>query len=243
MTATDAQPLVCPTCGSTQTAIGGSGNAICTECTHMWNPADPAPITTSLATAAAHDDWDGLTLLQAAGNPETAADILSELEGGIATLEGGQVATVVTFKWPDSVVVELSTGDLQIVPLADVQRIMPPVVVPEPVDVPDTVDAMPPDMQLAFELAKVIVRAGAESVEGTGANVTPGMPPVGYLPADPELLPVIERAAGLAVGMLIEAFELDVDEILVFAGAVATETETATETTEVASESDASNDE
>lgn len=233
MTATDVPALVCPVCGNTNIAIGGSGNAICTDCTHMWNPADPQPVPPAFdievpgamaITPATLADADRVGALE---------DELAQLEGGVATLEGGQTATVVTFKWPESVVVELGNGDLQIVPLDAVQRIMPPIVIPDPVDVPDTVDALPADLQLALELARTIIRAGAESVEGSGANVTPGMPPIGYLPADPELLPVIERAAGIAVGMLIERFELDVDEILVYAGAVREQDQVATETTEV----------
>lgn len=232
MTAVDTTKPTCPNCGSGETAIGGSGNAICTACLHMWMPGQsPEPPTTGHVDPPAASP-DGLAAIAAAGDPETLADVLDGLTGGVATLEGGQLATVVAWKWPEVVIVELGTGDLQAVDLGNVERILPPVLDVTPVDVPETVDDMPPEIRAALELAKIIIRAGAESVEGTGANVTPGMPPTGYLPSERDMFPVIERAAGLAVGILIEQFELDVDEILTFVGAVEEAPEVATETTE-----------
>lgn len=286
MTTNDATTLVCPNCASTNTAIGGSGSAICTDCAHLWNPNDvqypPTPIYVPPLQATveevfgtpADDDnepkWErypptseGLAQYRRDGNSiadahwfqlhkatpvEVDPDAYNYetekalLVGGVATLEGGQVATVVAFTGSETVIVALSTGDLQEVPMSDVERIMPPIVIPDPVVIPDDVDAMPADMQLALTLAQVIIRAGCESVTGTGASVTPGVPPVGYLPADEALHSVVERAAGLAVGMLIEAFGLDVDAILRFVGAVDESAEVATETTEVEDESSTSDE-
>lgn len=264
MTANDATTLVCPNCASTNTAIGGSGSAICTDCAHLWDPGDveypPTPIYVPPVQATVEEVFgpenvvepfhvearDGFPLTPAtmadAERVGTLGDELDQLVGGIATLEGGQTAEVIAFSIHDSVLVKLATGDLEEVPLADVVRIMPPVVIPDPVIIPDEVGGMPADMQLALTLAQVIIRAGCESVTGTGASVTPGVPPVGYLPADEALHTVVERAAGLAVGMLIEAFELDVDAILRFVGAVDESAEVATETTEVEDESSTSDE-
>lgn len=224
----------------------------------MWDPANPsdavAPRIEPFAMAPVEEVYgktspnvgrnadvlvetaETLDRARSDDDPDTYADRFDTLIGGIATLEGGQVTEVVSFTTHDSVIVRLSTGDLEDVDLNDVQAIVPPVVVPDPAVLPETVDGLAPDAQLSLTLARLIIRAGCESVNGTGADVTPGVPPVGYLPVEPDLHNVIERAAGLAVGMLIEVFELDVDAILEWVGAVHDETDQGDQTTEVARE-------
>lgn len=243
MTATEQTPLVCPKCSGTNTAIGGSGSAICTDCAHLWNPADPVipptPTPQPFGLAPVHEVFgpDAYT-----GRDVEAFDP-ADAVGGIATLEGGQTAEVVSFTPYDHLIVRLSTGDLERVPIGDVLRIMPPVVIPEPVAIPANENELAPDLQLAISLARVIIRAGCESVNGTGEQITPGVPPTGYLPADTELHEVVERAAGLAVGMLLEVLEADIDAVLTWVGAVDDHTEVATETTEDASDTSTGNNE
>lgn len=243
MTVAEPTPIVCPQCGGTNTGIGASGSAICRDCAHLWNPDDPhapaAPVVAPFAMAPA----DEVFLVDDIPIADVPPEMQESMVGGGAVLEGGQVATVVSFTEHDTVVVRLSTGDLEEVPLADVERIMPPVIVPEPAVIPDDVEGFAPDVTLAVTLAKLIVRAGVESVNGTGEDVTPGMPPVGYLPADPELHEVVERAAGLAVAMLVDLFALDVDTILVAVGATTETPDQGDPQTEVTNESDTSDDE
>lgn len=242
MTATDAGPLVCPNCQGTNTAIGGSGSAICTDCAHLWNPNDaqPKPIAplAPFGLPPVEEVFGRLPADIAAVEREHHEDYI----GGIATLEGGQTGEVVAFRGMEAIIVRLDSGDLVEVPLTDVERIMPPVVIPEPAVQPDTVDELAPDLQLAMQLAQVIIRAGCEAVNGTGSDITPGVPPTGYLPPDIELISVIETAAGLAIGMLLEVLEADIDKVLVWVGAVDDETEVATETTEDASGEHTSNE-
>lgn len=231
---------------------------MCLDCGSMWDPAEsqlsPPPVIEpfgmapvdevygELARLAAADAPDSDNIadvsawLHASGNHDTYEERIESMVGGSATLDGGQVAEVVSFTSSETVIVRTVSGDLAEVPIGDVLRIMPPVVIPEPVAVPDTIDAAPPDMLLALTLAQTIIRAGCESVHGSGEHVTPGVPPVGYLPAEPELHAVVERSAGLAVGMLIEMFELDVDAILEWVGAVSESDDSGNPTTEVASE-------
>lgn len=231
-----ATPSACPNCASRNTTIGGSGAAMCLDCATMWDPADaPAPSVLAAAIDPTVDLERDLEALQAEVDAD-AAQLLADLVGNVATLEGGQTGEVVAFDPNDDVIVRLDSGDLVHVPLGDVTAMRAPVVIPDPVATPDDVDSAPPDMLLALTLAQTIIRAGCESVHGSGEHVTPGVPPVGYLPADPELHAVVERSAGLAVGMLIEMFELDVDQILEWVGAVSDEEIQGDPTTEVASE-------
>jgi len=242
---TDPSPLVCPSCHSDNTNIGASGSAICRDCAYLWDPDNPAlpptpvlppfqlpPVDEVFSPAlndvtfggpASEATDDVVAWLDGAGNPDTYEERVASLMGGGAVLEGGQVATLVAWTDNATVIVRLGNNDLEEVQLSDVQRIMPPVIIPEPAAIPDEPDGFAADMLLAIELAKVIVRAGCEAVTGTGTDVLPGLPPTGYLPSDPDLHPVIERAAGLAVGMLVEQFKLDVDAILEWVGAVSEE--------------------
>lgn len=228
MTATDAAPLACPYCASTNTTIGGSGSAMCLDCATMWDPADADPVNAPREVSII----DGQLVAGVEALTTELRGLAEELEGdmvgGVATLEGGQTGEVVAFAPDGDVIVKVASGDLLHVAIGDVERIMPPVVIPEPVAMPDTIAAAPPDMVLALTLAQTIIRAGCESVNGSGENVTPGVPPVGYLPTEPELHAVVERAAGLAVGMLIEVFELDVEAILEWVGAVSESDDEAT---------------
>jgi hypothetical protein len=232
MTATDPAPIACPNCASTQTTIMGSGAAICTDCATTWDPADaPAPSVLAAAIAADHEFEAEVEALTEQVNAD-AGLLLADLVGNMATLEGGQTGEVVAFDPNDDVIVRLDSGDLVHVPLADVIAMREPVAIPEPIALPDDPAELPADVRLSIELAQTIIRAGCESVNGTGEHVTPGVPPIGYLPGAPELHQVIERAAGLAVGMLIEMFELDVDVILEWVGATSEEATQGDPTTE-----------
>lgn len=246
--------LLCPKCGSGNTTLGGSGNGMCADCSHYWDPSDPATVVDlapqPFAMAPTEEVYpESVAHLMAGDMVESARadlsaqappvepdgswrDAMTDYIGGTAVLEGGQVAVVISFTESDEVVVRLSNDDIELVPFDNVQRIMLP---PEPVEqvaIPDDSEGLPADIALSLKLAALIVRAGVESVNGTGENVTPGFPPIGYLPVEPELHEVIERAAGLAVALLIEHFEMDTDEILQAVGATSEASEEATTTTE-----------
>ena len=255
MTAPGPTTLQCPKCYEQHVMIGASGAAICPDCAHTWNPDNPleaatprpAPFglpttdevfgtlengtTPSLEQHLTVDD--GLAYIEATTDPETFADRQSEFVGGAVVLEGGQVATLVAWTYDDGVVVRLATNDLEKVHLNDVQRIMPPIPDVEPVQLPETEDELTPDLALALRLARVIVGAGCESLYRRDRLGVAELPPTGFLPTEPELLPVIEQACGLAVAMLVEAFELNPDDVIAWADIEAPEVQEATETTEV----------
>lgn len=236
MTVTDTTTPRCPKCLSGNTMVGAAGVGRCFDCTHEWDPATevaPEPLAVEpFAMAPIEDvygpddavtDWDGIH------DPDA-------LIGGTARLEGGQVATVNAFPDADHVHVTLNDGRDEIVPMSDVERITPRAsaavveaaddahdAVGNVIDVPDlsvvspaveTLDDYDDQVQMTVTLAQLIVMAGVSSVEGSGADVYPVAPPQGFLPDDPALMPVIEQAAAMAVGMLIVNLHLDVDAIV-----------------------------
>ncbi len=175
---------------------------------------------------------DGLAYVEAVGNSDTYAERRAEFVGGAVVLEGGQVAELVAWTDSDGVVVRLSNDDLEEVKLSDVERMMPPIEEVEPVALPESEADMAPDLALALQLARVIVGAGAESLYRRDRLGVAELPPTGFLPTEPELLPVIERACGLAMAMLIEAFELDADDVIAWADIERGSDEEAAPTTE-----------
>lgn len=232
VSAPGASALRCPNCGSEHVSIGASGNAICPDCGHLWLPTD-APIPEVLAPVPdVLTSDDGLAYVEAAGNPETYADRQAELIGGAVLLEGGQLTELVAWTDDEGVVVRLGNNDLEKVALADVERIMPPIPEVEPVQLPETEDELSPDLALALKLARVIVGAGAESLYRRDRAQIAELPPTGFLPTEPELLPVIEQACGLAMAMLIEAFELDADDVIAWADIESETTDVAATDTE-----------
>lgn len=194
--------------------VGASGMGLCFECSNQWDPTGAQAIVVDPANEEVLRTHNGLLWARNAGDPETFTERMESLEGGTAILEGGQVGTVVTFKGSTHVVVELSTGDIEVVPVEHVERVTPP---PPPVVEVPVSEADPnaaADIEMTMLLASIIVKAGIASVTGSGDDVTPGVPPSEFLPTDPELMPVIERAACVAIGMMITTFKLDPDVML-----------------------------
>lgn len=236
MTATDPASLACPKCLHTNTMVGAAGVGRCFDCMYEWDPAtevalapldvgpfdmpselevfgppaDVPPLTTAEVDAETVDDLKRFI----AALDVDGVDGMDTLIGGTARLEGGQLGTVVSFPSIDSVEVVLNDGRTEIVDFSDVERITPRALDIEPAPETASVDDYAAEVQMAITLAELIVKAGIASVEGSGADVHPVAPPVGYLPDDPDLLPVIEKAAAIAVGMLIVNLHLDVDAML-----------------------------
>lgn len=247
MTAPGPTVLQCPHCYETHASIGASGNAICPDCGHLWDPSDPLqqatprPTPFGLPTAdevfgapengteaptgdTCADSDLGQQLGEARGAPLPAFDP-AEWVGGVAILEGGQHATIVSFADNETLIVRLANNDLEQVKLADTTSMLPPIPDVEPATLPESEDELTPDLALALRLARVIVAAGAESLYRRNVEGIAELPPTGFLPTEPELLPVIEQAVGMAMAMLIEAFELDPADVIAFAGIEAPETE------------------
>lgn len=202
------------------TAIGASGNGLCFACSHTWDPSVPQPEPparvepTPANVVEEHPEPFG-----GVKDDRTGVE-LHELIGGTATLEGGQVATVISFTEDDRVIVRLRNDDLQDVSLADVERIVPPL--PPVVEVAVEIDENdpPPGIAAVLHLAKLIVKAGIASVRNEGGQAVPAVPPVDWLPKDRAMFPVVEQACAVAVGMLITTFELDPADLLGMIGDV-----------------------
>lgn len=240
MTAPHPSGLVCPQCGGVDTSVGGSGNGMCFECAYTWDPAvehgtardavapfGMAPVEevfgdrpprrpVDLDTGKVWPEGMGDAML--AEDVDTYNDRLAELVGGVATLEGGQTAIVVTFTDDERVVVTLATGDTEVVPLSDVERIVPPAPpAVEPVEV--EVEAEPPvEMQAMMLMASKILEAGVKASYALTQSETLIDVPTGYLPEEPALWSIVEQACVVAIGMLIDATDMDAEAVALWFG-------------------------
>lgn len=209
MTATEPTPLVCPQCGSVNTSVGGSGSGMCFECAHMWDPASVValprvpiepfqmlpveevfgpPMQDAGSTPAPTD----VVPVQSSPDPTAPADVPlpadfpPSWEGLRLFREAG--GTISDEHWWS----EIMGG-----PADNLDPVPPPA--PEP----------PPEVGAVMMIAAEILAAGvtaAYTMETPGAVLTPA---TGYLPDDPDLLPIIEQACAVAIGMLLEEFEID----------------------------------
>lgn len=214
MTATEPTALICPTCRSVNTMIGVSGVGRCFDCAHEWDP------TAEVATVAIEIEPFAMAPVEDVYGPDIDDDVWAEPAsqeatiGGTARLEGGQLATVLSWPSVDSVELLLNDGRVEVVNVSDVERITERAPDPETAPVVESVDDLAAEVQMAVTLAQLIIMAGVTSVEGEGADVHPVAPPVGFLPDDPALMPTIEKAAAIAVGMIIVNMGLNVDELV-----------------------------
>jgi hypothetical protein len=192
-------------------------------CGHMWDPADRSKPFVLAPPAFAMAPVDEVFGAPGIRPDDIPLDDLVAHVGGEIVLEGGQRGYVTEIVDDDHIEVQLPDDRVEVVNLSDVTAMHLP---PRAVEIPDDDDAtlaLAPDLQVALQLAQLIIRAGCESVNGTGETIAPGIPPVGYLPADPDLFPVVERAAGLAVAMILELLDADVDAVLLAVGATSEE--------------------
>lgn len=198
--------------------LGAAGVGRCFDCSHEWDPTAPAPEPVPSLAQEATDDFAAELVELIASTEAEATALLDELIGGTARLEGGQVAQVVSFPSTETVELLLNDGRTEVVNLSDVDRITPrsDVVIEAPPI--ETVEDYAPEVQMSLTLAELILKAGIASVDMVDGVPQPGLPPVGYLPEEPDLIPVIEQAAALAVGMLIVNLSLDPALILAAIG-------------------------
>lgn len=137
-----------------------------------------------------------------------------DLVGGTARLEGGQVATVLSFPDADHVVVRTNDGRDETVALGDVEHITPraPAYVIDPAPEPAVTAGWITDVEA---LSNIIIQAGVFTIEDVDGSPSVGPPPpAGWLPRDQSSNALVEAAAALAVARLVIAYELDVDDIL-----------------------------
>lgn len=220
MSSTDVPTLVCPKCGATSTTIMGSGNAACMACAYMWDPSDPAvPFVLAPAPFGMAPVDEVFDTSSHPANVPANLDLADHV-GGRVVLEGGQEGFVLGVVDPETIEVILPDDRVEHVPLdVVVSMFPPPPVAPAPTS-EDELGKLAPDLHLALDMARIIIRAGCESVHGTGETITPGLPPSGYLIDDPDVFPVVEQAAALAVGIILELLDADIDAVLLAVGAV-----------------------
>lgn len=242
--------------------VGASGNGLCFDCQHSWDPATvtagpkPAPLNQPPGVIGIVDTgepppvpllapFDMATVEEVYGSiaepdDRTATFPPEELIGGTARLEGGQLATVVSFPSIDSVEVVLNDGRTEIVDFSDVERITPraPAPATDAVDVPvpaeyvDAVESLIAEreydkgdgneeaaaVKLTGELAVLIVKAAVASMPDAARPGEIVPVPIGFLPDDPGLFPIVEQAAVQAVRGVIAVFELDAAVLLAAVG-------------------------
>ena len=198
MTVPDPPALRCPNCGNTNTQIGASGNGMCFDCAHTWDPravivpeppvvepfgmapvedvfgAEPAPADPP-DPHAFESTWSGLADFRAAGGSMPNETWWREIMGAPA----------------------------------------------DAIDPVEVVPADPPvEVSAVLQMAKLILLAGLEAaviVREPGAALTPA---TGYLPDDPDLTPLIEQGAAVAVGMLLDAAGAEPEEVAAKLGIV-----------------------
>lgn len=245
--------------------VGVQGNGLCFACSHTWDPKEVTalPLDTEPPTAPVIDEvavstvaaaldvpdpyafpatWDGLQLFRAAGGSmreETWWEVMmradvESVDPKAAVLAGG--ARLAGSQGPDFDE-DPATGDMR--------RVDP--VTGEWVDTehpqPSMMDGVDDAIAVTMMLAELIVKAGIAALNGQGDDVTPGVPPTGYLPDDPAMHGMIEQAAAIAVGMLITNMHLDVDELLATLGGVTYEETEGDQTTEASDDASTGNDE
>lgn len=231
MTVPVPSSLICPECGDGDTMHTADGGALCFACRHEWNPAevvaiplDRLGVTAVLTVAdvlgppAGIDDLiiDTPTVDDAhvwgtddEADDDTAQARMDALVGGTATLEGGQYARVIAFPDADHVIVELAGGEQVTVNFADVDRIMPPTPARQ-------LDVDPEDVAVAqavadgvTNIAGLLIKAAVASIVGEGDTAQIVNGPEGFLPAEPEMFPIVEQAAVHACATLIVMSGLD----------------------------------
>lgn len=190
--------------------VGVQGNGLCFACSHTWDPKEVTalPLDTEPPTAPVIDEVAVSTVAAALDVPDPYA-FEPTFEGLAAFRAAGGTMT-------DEVWWEIRMG----APANDIDP------------VPSMMDGVDDAIAVTMMLAELIVKAGIAALNGQGEDVTPGVPPTGYLPDDPAMHGMIEQAAAIAVGMLITNMHLDVDELLATLGGVTYEESEGDQTTE-----------
>lgn len=221
MTAAGAEPLVCPSCRSTSTMVGVQGNGLCFACSHTWDPKEVTalPLDTEPSAVPVIDEVAVSKVAAALDVPDPYA--FEPTFEGLAAFRaaGGTMADEVWWE------IRMGAPANDIDPVATLS------------------DEPPAEIMATIAIAETIVKAGIAALNGQGDDVTPGVPPTGYLPDDPAMLVVIEQAAAIAVGMLITNMHLDVDELLATLGGVSYEESEGDQTTEASDDASTGNDE
>ncbi|HET9247716.1 MAG TPA: hypothetical protein VFO15_18070 [Xanthobacteraceae bacterium] len=235
MTQTDPTTLACPSCGNTITAPLDAGRRLCINCRHEWNPNDaprlravptqpsgvPAPppvVPTRPASdteppGATHEAEAAADDTEGTDGPEWDATPLEALVGTLVVLEGGQVATLVSFPDDDHAEVVIGAGTdaerLEVVSLNDVER---------SIDAPPPVADVPTETAVALAavnmtVAGLVLQAGLASIAGEYPNAELLTPPTGWLPLDVDGLPALEQGCAYAVAFLVHAYSLNRDDV------------------------------
>lgn len=190
--------IVCPECGSELHADLSDGRRFCVSCRHEWDPANPVEVAQTFADVASHPSATVHGLNDAVSE---ALDVAAQLEAARARYLGVQV--IVHDLGETGTVTEIDDDGIAMVEFASGFYVL---CEPDEFSAVET-DEIPNETVAAIastDLAVVaqILRAGAETIaEHDGIN-TVGMPPDGWLPADPDVMPVIEHGAAYAIAWL-----------------------------------------
>jgi len=204
VTAIDPTPLVCPQCGATNTAIGGSGNGMCFECAHTWDPAEvvalprpalapfgmaptdevygaPQEVVADRLAGTVEPESDSGTGSIGDDAPPDPHDYLPSWEGLRLFREAGGIIRDEVW-WSDI----MGGPPDQLDPRAD-----------EP-------DEPPVEVSAVMLLASEIIAAGITAYHTMNTPGSTLVAETGYLPDDPDMLPLVEQACAVAVGMILD---------------------------------------
>lgn len=200
--------------------VGVQGNGLCFACSHTWDPKEVTalPLDTAPPAAPVIDEVAVSTVAEALDVPDPY--VFDPTWDGLALYRaaGGRM--------DDQTWWEIRMG-------APADAVDP---------VPSMMDGVPDPIAVTVMLAELIVKAGIAALNGQGDDVTPGVPPTGYLPDDPAMHGMIEQAAAIAVGMVITNMHVDLDELLATLGGITYEETEGDQTTEESNDASTGND-
>lgn len=204
----------CPDCGADHSLPLTDGR-LCLDCRNEWDPATVdwstlrhvAPGAVEVAVDAVLQPPDDV---QRARDAQAAVDALVGRE---VVLEGGQHATIVELIDDDWVRVALDDGREEAVTWDTIQRtIESPGSSRVEVDLPDDVAAGLAGT--AVRMASLVLEAGASTVTDSPDGPTIGTPPQGWLPAETDIMPMVEMGAAFAVATMIVTLGIPAEEVV-----------------------------
>lgn len=235
MTASVWTPTDCPKCRSGETVELDGNVWLCLACRHEWNVTtvtedDYAAVVVG-GTVDAPTEWSrnpvaiapGVVLegspsgarlrsLDRADDREAPAHIAaarSRYLGTVVELAELAVSGVVVEITGDGFAVVELTEDHDVIVLPDEFKVTDATVIAD-----ETVTALATtDMAIAAQ----VLRAGAATIELRGETRTLGMPPDGWLPDDPGVMPVIEHGCAYAIAILATTAGISTDDLTALA--------------------------
>lgn len=210
MTVAQWAPNMCPKCRSTSGTDLGDGIRLCFNCRWEWDPATTTgPIVEPLTVVP---DFDGTTAPVAA-----VVEALQQRDDPLAVIRSNYLGCEVVVNEFDApgTITEVDDDGFVTVEFGSGYsvRCAPDefVVTDAQVIADETIEALGTTY---LTVAAQVLRAGAATIAGDGESRRLAVPPDGWLPDDPDVMPVIEAGAAYALAALALTAGIANDDIL-----------------------------